>query len=172
MPSSERIYDPYSHEMQQDPYPAYAWFRDNAPCAYNPRMDFYALFRFEDVWNATLDWKTFSSRLGPTLENRGQLPGEFFSIIGMDPPRHTAYRRRAVDARRSGCDRGRRRLAGRQRGRRARMRQVCSGPAARCAGRSRGRLLPRRRAHRRLDGAGLRMRGPVAGARLRLCRLQ
>ncbi|MBM4384930.1 MAG: cytochrome P450 [Deltaproteobacteria bacterium] len=91
MPSSERIYDPYTHEMQQDPYPAYAWFREHAPCAYNPRMDFYALFRFEDVWNATLDWKTFSSRLGPTLENRS-MPGEFFSIIGMDPPRHTRVR--------------------------------------------------------------------------------
>jgi cytochrome P450 len=91
MPSSERIYDPYSHEMQQNPYPAYAWFREHAPCAYNPRMDFYALFRFDDVWNATLDWKTFSSRLGPTLENRS-IPGEFFSIIGMDPPRHTRVR--------------------------------------------------------------------------------
>jgi hypothetical protein len=91
MADGARIYDPYSHEMQQDPYPAYAWFREHAPCAYNPRMDFYALFRFEDVWNATLDWKTFSSRLGPTLENRS-IPGEFFSIIGMDPPRHTRVR--------------------------------------------------------------------------------
>jgi cytochrome P450 len=55
-------------------------------------MNFYALFRFEDVWNATLDWRTFSSRLGPTLENHGEIPGELFSIIGMDPPRHTRLR--------------------------------------------------------------------------------
>ena len=55
-------------------------------------MDFYALFRFEDVWDATLDWKTYSSSLGPALENRGQIPGELFSIIGMDPPRHTRLR--------------------------------------------------------------------------------
>jgi len=92
MPAAERTYDPYSREMQLDPYPAYRWFRDHQPCAYNPKMDFYALFRFEDVWSATLDWKTFSSRLGPTLENRGEIPGEFFSIIGMDPPRHTRIR--------------------------------------------------------------------------------
>jgi cytochrome P450 len=92
MATPERIYNPYAREMQEDPYPAYRWFLDHAPCAYNPEMDFYALFRFEDVWNATLDWKTFSSRLGPTLENRGQIPGEFFSIIGMDPPRHTRLR--------------------------------------------------------------------------------
>ncbi len=92
MSAAELVYNPYARDMQLDPYPSYRWFREHAPCAYNPEMDFYALFRFEDVWNATLDWKTFSSRLGPTLENRGELPGEFFSIIGMDPPRHTRLR--------------------------------------------------------------------------------
>ena len=55
-------------------------------------MDFYALFRFEDVWNATLDWKTKSSSLGPALENRGQIPASCLSIIGMDPPAHTRLR--------------------------------------------------------------------------------
>jgi cytochrome P450 len=55
-------------------------------------MDFYALFRFEDVWQATLDWRTYSSSLGPNLENRGEMPGELASIIGMDPPRHTRLR--------------------------------------------------------------------------------
>src|SRR5262245_61595123 len=55
-------------------------------------MDFYALFRFEDVWQATLDWETYSSSLGPTLENRGEFPGELLSIIGMDPPRHVRLR--------------------------------------------------------------------------------
>ena len=55
-------------------------------------MDFYALFRFEDVWDATLDWETISSSYGPSLENRGQIPGEVMSIIGMDPPRHTRLR--------------------------------------------------------------------------------
>lgn len=55
-------------------------------------MDFYALFRFEDVWQATLDWETYSSSLGPALENRGQFPSELMSIIGMDPPRHVRLR--------------------------------------------------------------------------------
>jgi cytochrome P450 len=86
------IYDPYARDMQEDPYPAYRHFRDEAPCAYNPKMDFYALFRFDDVWNATLDWETYSSSLGPVLENRGQIPGEAMSIIGMDPPRHVRIR--------------------------------------------------------------------------------
>jgi cytochrome P450 len=86
------IYDPYSRPFQEDPYPLYKHFRDNEPCTYNPEMDFYALFRFEDVWEATRDWETMSSSLGPVLENRGQMEGDVFSIIGMDPPRHTRLR--------------------------------------------------------------------------------
>jgi cytochrome P450 len=86
------IYDPYSRPYQEDPYPLYKQHRDEHPCAYNPDMDFYALFRFEDVWQATLDWETMSSSLGPTLESRGQMDPNFFSIIGMDPPRHTRLR--------------------------------------------------------------------------------
>jgi cytochrome P450 len=85
-------YDPYARDMQVDPYPTYRYFRDEEPCTYNANMDFYALFRFEDVWQATLDWKTMSSSLGPALENRGEIPGDLFSIIGMDPPRHTRVR--------------------------------------------------------------------------------
>ena len=64
------IYDPYSREMQHDPYPAYRHFRDHEPCTYNERLDFYALFRFEDVWEGSLDWQGFSSRLGHNLANR------------------------------------------------------------------------------------------------------
>ncbi len=86
------LYDPYSRQMQEDPFPAYRHFLGHEPCSYNPKMDFYALFRFEDVWKATLDWKTYSSSFGPMLENRGQIPGETFSIIGMDPPQHTRLR--------------------------------------------------------------------------------
>ncbi len=86
------IYDPYSRQMQEDPYPTYRYFRDEEPCTHNPKMDFYALFRFDDVWDATLDWKTYSSSLGPILENKGEIPGEVMSIIGMDPPRHVRIR--------------------------------------------------------------------------------
>ncbi len=86
------IYDPYSRQMQEDPYPTYRYFRDEEPCTHNPKMDFHALFRFEDVWEATLDWKTHSSSLGPILENKGEIPGEVMSIIGMDPPRHVRIR--------------------------------------------------------------------------------
>ena len=85
------LYDPYSRHMQEDPYPTYRHFRDEEPCTYNPEIDFYALFRFEDVWNGTLDWKTYSSRLGHDLSNKTE-PGDSMSIIGMDPPRHVKLR--------------------------------------------------------------------------------
>ena len=86
------IYDSYSRRMQEDPYPVYQHFLDEEMCSYNPKMDFYALFRFEDVWDATLDWKTYSSSLGPSLENRGEMAEGSMSIIGMDPPRHVRLR--------------------------------------------------------------------------------
>ena len=79
------IYDPYSREMQEHPYPAYQHFRDEEPCHYNPERDFYALFRFEDVWRATLDCETYSSALGPILENR--------DVLG-ERPRLVEYMRR------------------------------------------------------------------------------
>ena len=90
------IYDPYSRQMQENPNPTYHYFLEEDPCSYNPKMDFYALFRFEDVWEATLDWKTYSSRLGPTLENRTAPPTDMMSIIAMDPPRQVKIRNLAT----------------------------------------------------------------------------
>ena len=86
------IYDPYSREMQEEPYPTYRYFRDEEPCHFNEEAGFYALFRFEDVWNATLDWETMSSSYGPILEVKEKPEGTAFSIIGMDPPLHTRLR--------------------------------------------------------------------------------
>ena len=86
------IYEPYSREVQEDPFPTYAHFLEEEPCHYNPNRDFYSLFRFEDVWDATIDWQTFSSRLGPLLETRVAPPAGQMSIIGMDPPRQVAIR--------------------------------------------------------------------------------
>jgi cytochrome P450 len=86
------IYDPYSRPFQEDPFPLYHHFLEEEPVTYNEERDFYALFRFEDVWNATLDWQTYSSSLGPSLENRGELPAEAMSIIAMDPPRRPRLR--------------------------------------------------------------------------------
>ena len=84
-------YDPYSRPVMEDPYPIYKWMRDNQPCYYDEERDFYALFRFEDCWQATLDYQTYSSTHGPMIEMRADV-GDGLSIIGMDPPRHVILR--------------------------------------------------------------------------------
>jgi cytochrome P450 len=82
-------YDPTAWEIQEDPYPIYRRLRDEAPVYHNERMGFWALSRFQDVWNATLDWESFTSVHGQTLEKVSvPLP----IMISMDPPRHTRVR--------------------------------------------------------------------------------
>ena len=61
-------FDPYSYEQDEDPYPIFTRMRDEAPLYHNPRLDFYALTRFEDCLNAFLDWRTYSSARGTVLE--------------------------------------------------------------------------------------------------------
>ena len=82
-------YDPTSWDTQEDPYPIYRWLRDEAPVYHNERLQFWALSRFQDVWDATLDWKSFTSIHGQTLE-KVTLPLPM--MISMDPPRHTRVR--------------------------------------------------------------------------------
>ena len=82
-------YDPTSWETQEDPYPIYRRLRDESPVYANERLGFWALSRFEDVWNATLDWQSFTSIHGPTLE---KMAVSFPVLISMDPPQHTRVR--------------------------------------------------------------------------------
>jgi len=81
-------YNPYAPEIQADPYPLYRRMRDEAPVYRDERLGFWALTRFEDVWNASIDWRTFSSSRGPLIE---EMEGSL-SIISMDPPVHTRMR--------------------------------------------------------------------------------
>ncbi len=82
-------YDPTDWEIQKDPYPVYRWLRDEAPVYRNEALGFWALSRFQDVWDATLDWETFSSTFGQTLE-KVEMPLPI--MISMDPPKHTRVR--------------------------------------------------------------------------------
>ena len=82
-------YDPTDWNTQIDPYETYAWLREEAPVYHNEKMNFWALSRFEDVWDAHLDYETFSSAWGQTLE-KTQTPLPL--MISMDPPKHTRVR--------------------------------------------------------------------------------
>lgn len=84
-------YDPYSYELDIDPYPVYRRMQDEQPAYYNERLDFWALTRFDDVLAAFLDWRRFSSARGTVLELMDRdVSGPL--IIFMDPPRQTRLR--------------------------------------------------------------------------------
>ena len=90
----ELYYDPYSFEIDENPYPYFKRLRDEAPLYYNEKYDFYALSRYEDVLEASKDWNTYSSARGTVLELL-DVPPEHLPqmIIFMDPPQHSRLRR-------------------------------------------------------------------------------
>ncbi|WP_420639593.1 cytochrome P450 [Candidatus Poriferisocius sp.] len=87
-------FDPFSRDFFDDPYDTYTALRDHAPCYYSKQYDFYALSRFDDVVAGHRDFVTFSSSHGQTYEQlTAEDPPMFNSIISMDPPEHTRYRK-------------------------------------------------------------------------------
>jgi len=92
-PPADLYYDPYDFEIDKDPYPIWKRLRDEAPLYYNPRYDFYALSRFDDVERASVEWKTYISGKGSVLEfikSGVEIPPG--SILFEDPPTHDVHR--------------------------------------------------------------------------------
>jgi cytochrome P450 len=87
-------YDPYDYAVHEDPYPAYARLRDEAPLYYNDDLDFWALSRHADVVAAFRDAERFSSSYGVSLDPEvwGPQADRTTSFLAMDPPRHTRMR--------------------------------------------------------------------------------
>lgn len=86
--------NPFSHEFHADPYPVYRHLRDHAPLYRNETLDFFALSRFRDVLDASLDWQTYSSAEGTTLERMDPRMFEITPMmIFLDPPGHDRLRR-------------------------------------------------------------------------------
>jgi cytochrome P450 len=85
-------YEPFTRETWRDPYPLYAWLRDEDPVHRSPR-GVWVLSRFRDVWRAALDTATFSSAQGLSFHNEVEELGLAPTIVMMDPPDHTHYRR-------------------------------------------------------------------------------
>jgi len=87
-------YDPFDPSFQADPYPAYKHLRDHDPVHRHEDPPYWALSRFEDVWEAVRDAQTFSSAQGLTFhpDEIGML-GLAPTMVMLDPPRHTVLRR-------------------------------------------------------------------------------
>ncbi len=89
----ELYYDPYSVELNMDPYAVFARLREEAPLYYNATHDFYALSRFDDVNKGVIDHETFISGRGALLEiikSGMEIPPG--TLIFEDPPIHNIHR--------------------------------------------------------------------------------
>jgi cytochrome P450 len=91
-------YSPIDAASLDDPYPVYRVLRDNHPVYHNEEMGFWAFSRFADVWQATLDVKSFSNdpvhvKAWPEALN-AVLPESSldFGLFYMDPPLHNRKR--------------------------------------------------------------------------------
>jgi cytochrome P450 len=90
-------YDPLDVDFLADPYPAFAWLRENEPVHHHPRDGrapaFWALSRFEHIWDAVRRPDLFSSADGLTFfaDEIGQL-GIPPTMVMLDPPVQTQLR--------------------------------------------------------------------------------
>lgn len=90
---SELYYDPFDTEIDKDPHPVWKRLRDEAPLYHNEKFGFWALSRFDDVERAMVDWDTYRSGKGSTLEiilADIEMPSGM--ILMEDPPLHDVHR--------------------------------------------------------------------------------
>lgn len=91
------VYDPLDVDFLDDPYPAFAWLREHDPVHHHPgddrAPDFWALSRFEHIWDAVRQPDAFSSASGLTFfdDEIGQL-GIPPTMVMLDPPVQTQLR--------------------------------------------------------------------------------
>ena len=86
-------YNPFSEEVMNDPLPVYAQLREEAPVYYIEEYDAWALSRFEDIWNCSMDADHFSAAEGTTSSHLLTKVQPVTPMLNMmDPPQHTALR--------------------------------------------------------------------------------
>ncbi|MCU0310133.1 MAG: cytochrome P450 [Acidimicrobiales bacterium] len=73
---------------QGDPYPVYAWLRENDPVHWDPKNELWVISRFADVMQVSLHNEIFCSGQGVRPKQDYDL-----SLIGLDEPRHLQQRR-------------------------------------------------------------------------------
>ena len=86
-------YNPFSDEVIDDPQPVYKRLRAEAPVYYIEEYDAWALSRFDDIWTASMDEKSYTATKGTTaahLLTKVQPVTPMLNL--MDPPQHTQLR--------------------------------------------------------------------------------
>ncbi|OMC53291.1 cytochrome [Mycobacterium sp. IS-2888] len=87
-------YDPFDFDIDDDPYPVWKRLRDEAPLYHNDKYNFYALSRYEDVSRELMNFDTFRSGRGTTMDiimSGVEVPPGI--ILFEDPPIHDLHRR-------------------------------------------------------------------------------
>lgn len=84
--------DPYDHDFHWDPYPLYKALRDTDPVHYNDKLDLWFLTRWDDVFYAFRDFKTFINTGATSLEKGSTEALPYPMFIFSDPPDHTRVR--------------------------------------------------------------------------------
>ena len=90
---SDIYYDPFDKAIDVDPHPLWRRMRDEAPLYRNEKFDFWALSRYDDVEKALVDWDSYRSGKGSTLETimaGFDIPPGL--ILMEDPPIHDLHR--------------------------------------------------------------------------------
>jgi hypothetical protein len=83
-------FDPFSPQVDADPFPIYRRLREEAPCFWSPEAQMWVLSRYTDIVNAGQDWQTYSSASGNMMT---ELPNRAGATLGTtDPPRHDRLR--------------------------------------------------------------------------------
>jgi len=92
-------WDPWDYALHADSHPTWRRMREEAPLYRNEQHDFWALTRFQDVLDALVDWRTYSSARGDIIELiRGGVPESSRSLIFEDPPEHDLHRQMLIRA--------------------------------------------------------------------------
>ena len=82
------LFDPWSKEVQADPYAYYAKLRRDSPCLNLPGTGMWVVSRYHDVRAIDHDYKRFTS-----TEGMGARREQINILVGTDPPQHTQTRR-------------------------------------------------------------------------------
>lgn len=84
------VFDPYSVDVQENPYPYYALLRSNFPLYWCETANTWALSRYDDIAAACSDPARFSSARGNVLDDD---PARMGNTLGTsDPPKHDRLR--------------------------------------------------------------------------------
>jgi cytochrome P450 len=84
------VFDPYSVDVQENPYPYYSVLRNEFPLYWCESANTWALSRYEDIAAACSDPSRFSSARGNVLDDD---PARMGNTLGTsDPPKHDRLR--------------------------------------------------------------------------------